>query len=288
MSAGGPASSDNDLGHCGALVREADSDRFFSAMTARVEDRDALFAIYAFNHEIAKIPEVVSEPMLGQIRVQWWRDAIEECFQGTPRRHRVVQALADAVQTRNLSRDPFEEALDAREGDLDPVTPATLADLVAYARSTSGSISCLAGAAVGLTERDDLEAARMVGTAWGLVGLVRALPFHLRHRRCVLPSDLLAAAGIDVRDVIEGRRTDGLPGVVRTVCLEARDLLHQARARRGFAPRGSYGALSLGVLADAYLRQMRRCGHDPFDARLGTPPATRTLALLLRSWGERF
>jgi len=276
------------LSHCAGLVRTADGDRFLSAMTARPGIREHLFALYAFNHEIAKVAEVVSEPMLGQIRLQWWRDAIEECFAGTPRRHQVVRALADAIRAGNLPRDPFDAAIDAREADLRPPELAAMEQLVAYARGTSGSISRLAAIAAGASAQEDLTAAERIGTAWALTGLMRALPFHVRRRRCLLPRDLLEEAGISRTDLYEGRSVPGLPKAVEAVCHAAARELRLARERHGYAERGIYGALSLGVLADAYLRQLRRCKYDPFDARMAQPPAWRTLSLMLRALGERF
>ena len=283
-----PAGQAASLSHCADLVRSADKDRFLSAMTARPGVRENLFALYAFNHEIAKISEVVSEPMLGQIRLQWWRDAIEECYAGTPRRHQVVQALATAIQAGNLARALFETAIDAREADLEPPAVQSLDQLTAYALGTSGSISRLAAQVTGAAEEADLLAAERIGTAWALVGLMRALPFQLRRRRCPLPLPLLKEAGISLTDLYEGRPVPGLPAAVRSVCGRAGDELSQARDRWGYAKRGLYGALSLGVLADAYLRQLRRCGYDPFDARMAQLPAWRTSSLMVRALGERF
>ncbi len=280
----GPA----DLSHCADLVRTADKDRFLSAMTARPEVRESLFALYAFNHEIAKISEVVSEPMLGQIRLQWWRDAIEECFSGTPRRHQVVRALADAIRAGDLPREPFDAAIDAREADLEPSAFQSLDRLTDYARETSGSISRLAANATGATDELDLSAAERIGTAWALLGLMRALPFLFRRRRCPIPLPLLNEAGLSLTDLYEGRPAPALPEAVRAVCRRADAELDQARNRRGYARRGIYGALSLGVLADAYLRQLRRCGYNPFDARMAQPPAWGTWSLMIRALGERF
>ena len=80
--------------YCAELVRQQDSDRYLTALFAAAALRADLFALYAFNVEVARGREAVSEPMLGHIRLQWWRDAIAECFSGTPRHHQVVEPLA--------------------------------------------------------------------------------------------------------------------------------------------------------------------------------------------------
>ena len=80
------------ISDCAALVRRVDYDRYLTALFAPPPARERLFALYAFNHEIAKVRETVSEPMIGQIRLQWWREAIGGIHAGTPRKHMVVAA----------------------------------------------------------------------------------------------------------------------------------------------------------------------------------------------------
>jgi NADH dehydrogenase [ubiquinone] 1 alpha subcomplex assembly factor 6 len=119
------------------LVRRHDRDRFQTALFAPAAEREALFALYAFNYEIARVRESVSEPMLGQIRLQWWREAIDAVYgAATPRRHEVVEALGVVVRARALSRNHFARLIDSRERDLDDAPPKTLAALEEYAEGT--------------------------------------------------------------------------------------------------------------------------------------------------------
>src|SRR5262249_7298828 len=62
--------------HCEGRLRAADKDRFLTTLFAPAEHRDALFALYAFNVEIARVREVVREPVAGEIRLQWWHDVL--------------------------------------------------------------------------------------------------------------------------------------------------------------------------------------------------------------------
>src|SRR5438067_12028668 len=82
---------------CAATVRKHDPDRYFSALFAPAEKRPFLFALYAFNHEIARIGETVREPMMGEIRLQWWRETVGSARAGEPREHDVARALAAPV-----------------------------------------------------------------------------------------------------------------------------------------------------------------------------------------------
>src|SRR5690349_9907669 len=96
------ANSEAALSYCGQEVRKFDNDRFLTGLFAPADRREALFALYAFNHEIAKTREVVSEPVLGQMRLQWWFDSIEGIYAGTVPAHAVLQPLAEAITGHNL------------------------------------------------------------------------------------------------------------------------------------------------------------------------------------------
>src|SRR5882724_1426131 len=122
-----------------------DHDRYLTTLFAPAARRGGLVALYAFNLEVAKTREVVREPMLGQIRLQWWREAIDEIYGGgRVRRHEVVQPLADAVRRFDLTRYHFDRLLDGRAADLDEAPPASLAALESYAEATSSRLIYLA------------------------------------------------------------------------------------------------------------------------------------------------
>src|ERR1700759_2132900 len=97
------------------IIRQADYDRYLSALFAPAPAQPHLMALYAFNHEVAKTAEAVSQPMLGLIRLQWWRDALAELYDGRSREHEVVQALARAIAAHDLPRGLFDAMIDARE-----------------------------------------------------------------------------------------------------------------------------------------------------------------------------
>src|SRR6185436_14744881 len=115
---------DTDLA---ALVRRHDPDRFLTALFAPPEKRDALLALYAFNHELARAREVVSEPPLALIRLQWWREVVE----GAERRHPVATPLSVAIAAGELDRADLLAMIDAREIEAEPAVD-TLAAWRAY------------------------------------------------------------------------------------------------------------------------------------------------------------
>ncbi|WP_448206531.1 phytoene/squalene synthase family protein [Azospirillum sp. sgz302134] len=269
-----------DLSYSGQEVRKYDNDRFLTSLFAPAERREALFALYAFNLEIAKTREVVTEPVLGQMRLQFWRDGIEKVYEGGPvPKHGVMEPLAAAAREHGLTRALFERLIDAREADLEDSPPASLECLVNYAEVTGAPLVQLALEALGVRDEAPGKAARHVGIAYALTGILRAVPFHARQHRVMLPADRTEAHGLNTGALFELRSPLELRPVVAEVAQVARDHLSQARALRREVPRAALPALLPAVLADTYLDVIAREGNDPFAARVLMPNPFRQAKL---------
>ena len=268
------------------LVRRHDRDRFLTALFAPPERRGELMALYAFNHEVAKTREVVSEAALGEIRLQWWRDGIDAIYAGNaPRRHEVLEPLAAAIRGRNLSRVHFERLIDARRRDLGDDPPASLAALENYAEATSAGLVWLALEILGERGEPAMAAGRATGIAQALIGLLRAVPLHARAKRLYLPRDLTVAAGLRVeRDLFELRSSAALRAVVREVAAAAAGHLAAAEALSAEIPRRALPALLPAVLAAADLKRLARAGYDPFAPRVVRTDPWRPWRLTLASF----
>ena len=171
-------------------LKQVDPDRCRAAMFADKETRERLLLLYAFHYELAKVPELVSEPMIGAIRYQWWRDAIAEIYDGKPvRQHEIAVPLAVLIADCEIPRFWLDKLIDARERDLDPQPFSGLDEAKAYCRDTSGLLMQLAVKVTGQEPDDKVMAA---GQAWGLTGLVRGWEFYKDSvlKEIVLP-DLL-------------------------------------------------------------------------------------------------
>lgn len=268
------------------LVRRHDHDRFLASLLLPADRRAAVWALLAFNLEIARVREAVSQPIIGQIRLQWWRDAIDEIYTGLPpRRHEVVEPLAAAIEAYRLTRTHFDTLIDGRDFDLGDEPPASLAALELYLEKTSSRLIDLQLEILGMEAPAAFEAARHVGIAWGLVGLVRALPFHVAQGRIYLPADLMAMAGLDGDAVRGGKPSAALATVVKR--LADRAAWHLGQARRLEIPRAARPALLLSAPARLYLRRLARAKHNPFDPRIQAPdPWAVPRLLLTHSFGN--
>lgn len=280
--------SEKNLSYCGSELRRHDRDRFMTCLFAPQERREALFALYAFNHEVAKTPERVSEPMIGQMRIQWWREAIEGIYEGAPREHRVVEALAEAVRSHGLSRKYFDRLLDTREKDLEMQAPESLPALEDYADGTSATLTWLALEVLGVKSGPAMDAGRRVGVCYAMTGLLRAIPFHAREKRLYIPRDLLSASSARLSDIFAMKSPEGMRPVVEQLAAQAREHLMRARALRLDVPKAALPALLPLTLADCYLKQLARAGYDPFDARVQRPLANPVLYLGFNAARGRF
>ncbi len=252
--------------YCTDLVKQNDEDRYLSALFSPNEKRLSLFAIYAFAFEVAQTRERVREPMLGEIRLQWWREAIEGLYAGAPRRHEVVDALAVTVELDSLPRAYFDALIDAHGTDLENQPIASEQDLLKYAHATSSSVMNLA--AMILTEgeaRENLKrAAHSAGVAWALTGLLRALPIHAARGQCYIPQETLSACDISVGELSTGAWSAGAKKAFREMIALAQSWLDVARQDLKQAPDAALPAFLPLSLCAAYLRVMSRSGFDPF------------------------
>lgn len=254
------------LTYCGNLVRQQDPDRFLLSLFTSLRVRPALWALYAFNYEIAKTRELVTETTTGLIRLTWWREALAEIYNGAPvRQHAVVMALADAIRAYNLPQDKFEMMIYAREFDVEDRTPATLEGLFHYADYTTSPLTELSLMVLG----QEVRGAREASIRYAVTGLLRAMPFMTQQRRCYLPDDVMAAHGMSAQKLFDFNERDKLPDIVR-------DIIHALPA---MSESSSKHLRMMHKMTALYLAQIERAGFDMFDPSMAVPPRLMGLRL---------
>src|ERR1700730_692697 len=272
-----------------ALVRRHDRDRYQTALFAPAARREALFALYAFNYEVARVRETVAEPMLGLIRLQWWREAVDAAFGGGPvRAHTVVQALTAAIREGGPSRAHFEHILDARERDLDAAPPASLAALEDYAEATSGCLVQLALELLGVRTPAAGEAGHQVGIAYALAGILRAMPYFAATGRRMIPLDIASGYGLDERDYLARRGTRAIRAATQEIAAEATRHLRAARTERAPIPRAALPALLPAIVAGRALARLERAGLAPLAPALAGRDPLQSWRLAIAALCNRF
>lgn len=283
-----------DLSPLAEHVRHGDPDRFAASLFAPQDTREPLYTLYAFNLELARTAWKVSEPQIGVIRLRWWRDVIEEIFEGRPpRAHELVTPLARLIRETRVDAPPpraaFEALIDARLRDLDPAPMAARAEFDAYVNDTSGALLRLAAWTLsgGRETPAMIDAARDAGYAYGVASLFRATPELAARGRLMLPP-LDGDGPIDLNAVMSGETPEGLRRSVRRLARHAIDRLTLARSRRSELPPRATPAFLAGWRSDAILTAASRADLDVFRDFGPESEFRRRAGLLWRGWTGRW
>jgi 15-cis-phytoene synthase len=257
-------------------VRRVDPDRYFSALFAPEPARVHLMTLYAFNHEVARVAETVRQPLMGEIRLEWWRETLDGARKGTPRNHDVARALAELFGAHALPAELFDAILDARAFDSSAEMFADWSAAERYCDATSGNLMRLAARILG-GEQDAM--AREAGTAYALAGFVRALPFHAARHKVYLPRDLLGAVGLLPDQIMAGTFDVKVKVAVAQAVLKARE--HHLAAKSLAVSRELLPAFLPAALVPLYLRRAGRRSFNPLRHSADVPQHRKQMRLLV-------
>jgi phytoene synthase len=264
------------------IAREGDPDRALAALFAPREARAHLLALVAFNVELARIAEQVSEPELGAIRLQWWRDAVERVAEGDATGNPVADALGETLKRRKLSRERIAALIDARNFDIAAKIMPGSASLGTYLRDTAGSLFALGAECFGAHGPFLDRAAEKAGLAYGLTGLMRALPVNARRGIMALPADALRSQGTSPEEVLAGKTSEGLFAVLSELRDKAGKALAEAQSEIDKLEPGERTAFLPLCLVEPYLASLAE-ERDPLHRIVGINPLYRFWRMLLWS-----
>jgi phytoene synthase len=216
-----------DFTHCAALVRRADRDRYLATLFAPPEHRNALFALYAFNCEIARVREAAREPMPGEIRLQWWREALAGTRESEATAHPVAAALRDTLARYRLSPEPLAALIDARAFDLYDEPMASFDELTDYGTRTEGAVFGLACAILGAGGQMAGPLVMNAASASIIAGVLDSLA----RRQLFLPADLLREHGIGREMIVAEEASGQLSAALAQLRTRARGHLELAAAQ---------------------------------------------------------
>jgi phytoene synthase len=250
------------------IARDGDPDRYASALFAPARARHDFFALYAFNTELARIGEQVSEPQLGEIRLQWWRDALDRAATGDVTGNPVADAVGRTARRCSLSRANLDQLIDARSFDISTKIMPDAGALTAYLANTAGALFLLAAEITSASGRD-VEPAVLkaivttAGTAYGLTGLMRAMPFHAMRGRVDLPADALLRHGTSPARILAGEMGEGLAELLGEMRVKAKDALRGVLPQLAALPPATRAAFLPLALVEPYLAALQK-QRDPF------------------------
>jgi phytoene synthase len=256
--------SSADVKFCTELVRAHDFARYASTLFVPAVQRRALLAIYAFNVEISRVREQVSQPLPGEMRLQWWTDMLAGAEHGGVEGNPVAAELLLAIRSWRLPVERLSRLIDEHQFDLYNDPMPTMAALEGYINDTSAALFSL-GARIAGWQSDEIEhLARHAGLAQGIAQVMAELPLDAARRQLFVPLQLLESHGSGMEDVFAGKEAPKLRAALDQLIGEARGHLKTAFALLANAPpevRPVFLPLSL-VARD--LERMSRADSDPF------------------------
>ena len=277
----------NLLPYLNEQVRDFDPDRFLCVLFTRREKRDALVTLLAFNSEISKIPELVREPALGHIRLQWWRDCMAMIYSGSFDQkldNTLVSNLHNIINRFNLSRQLFEKLIDARFKHISAKTHQNEAALRTYAHETSATLCILMLEILCpnklYVSQDEIYGAIHIGIAWAFTGLLRSSTFLALNNRTHIPETLITRFKINKNDIFARKATPEIllatsfqVGIARSEIQFGLNRLHDKTKIR-------YLPIFLQAhLAGLFLDRIERYDFNPFSGKIESGRMSRQIKL---------
>jgi 15-cis-phytoene synthase len=214
-----------------ATLRDTDRDRYLACLLSPEDKRGALAGLYAFNAELARIRDLVHEPLPGEIRMQYWRDLLEGNAHGSTEANPLAAALLSAVETYRLPRQTLVNMIEARIFDLydDPMESRT--SLEGYAGETASALIQLASLVLSPEEAArSANAAGHAGVAQAISGMLLLMPLHRRRGQLYIPLEILSATGLDRETFLAGADKPRVAAAIEAFAGLGRDHLAKARA----------------------------------------------------------
>lgn len=238
------------------------------------EYRDGFYALRAFYIELATVQESVSNPIIGNMRMQFWRDALKGIADGRPPKHPIALALSDASRRASLPTYHLKRIVDARDAELHTPTHLTMDSLIAHGESTASTFMYLLLSMVGESASHTFShAASHVGVAQTISTLLRALPYHASKGHMVIPAEITAKHGVNQEEVFrKGGDAKGIDDAVFEFATLAND--HMLTARDMFKETGGKVAdaatpIFLSAIPPAlYLERLEKVNFDAFHPSL--------------------
>ncbi len=248
-----------DATHVGDFLKEHDRDRYLATLVLSGATRDAVQALFAFGAEVAAVPSRVSEPGPGEIRLQWWRDALEGEGHGNVSGNPVAAALFKTLADYDLSRGPLVRLIAARRFDLYQDPMPDMETFEGYAGETNSVLYQYAAMVLsGGEAAETSDASGHLGVAHALIGHLRALGHNAAHGRIFLPWSRFAAHGVGEQELFAGRDTEGVKRAVSQLTETAATHLDTAREAIGAQPKHIRPAFAILPVLQAQLKALKK------------------------------
>ncbi|EMD39941.1 hypothetical protein CERSUDRAFT_150748 [Gelatoporia subvermispora B] len=267
--------------YCRDIVRKRDYEAYLTSYFYPRELQSGFYALRAFYIELSTVQEAVSNPTLGKMRTQFWRDAVKGIQDDRPPKHPIALALHQASKRANLPAYHLKRIIDARDAELHSPVHLTIDSLIAHAESTSSTFLYLLLSLLDLSSSSLYShAASHLGISSSIATLLRALPYHASKGQMVIPADITARHGVSQEEVFRrGGNAQGIEDAVFQFATVANDHLMTAvqmfkdEGLEGKVPVGARSVFLNGIPVRIYLERLESVNFNAFDP-----------SVQLRSW----
>jgi phytoene synthase len=264
---------------CADLVRAHDFERYASTLFVSADSRRALLSLYAFNVEISRVREQISQPLPGEIRLQWWTDMLAGTGHGGVEGNPVAAELKRAIRTHGLPVERLSRLIDEHQFDLYNDPMPSMAALEAYVHDTSSALFALGARVMGRQSEETDHLARHAGLAQGFARVIATLPLDAARRQLFVPVQVLESHGSGMEEVFAGKETSQLRAALDQLIGEARRHLKTAFELLADAPPEVRPLFLPLALVRRDLKRMSRA-----DTNLFAPWPTSRLRTLWTLW----
>lgn len=274
--------------HAAQALRRGDRDRYLSTLVLTGAHRDAVTALYAFNADVASIRERVSDPAPGEIRLQWWSDALEGQVHGAVRQNPVADALLDTIARYTIPAGTLLRLIGARRFDLYDDPMPDLESFEGYAGETVSTLYQLA--AMILNDGQTIEtgdAAGHLGVAHAMIGHLRAFGHMSAQGRIMLPWPIFEANGVREGEIFSGTESEGVIEALGQIGELASEHLNKAEAAIHALPGRLKPAFAPIAVLKAQLTLYQRRSTGPFGGAPDDPDWRKIARLAWWSWRNR-
>uniref|UniRef100_A0A4X2LEN5 NADH dehydrogenase (ubiquinone) complex I, assembly factor 6 n=1 Tax=Vombatus ursinus TaxID=29139 RepID=A0A4X2LEN5_VOMUR len=255
--------------YCVELLRKRDYEGYLCCLLLPAEARSSAFALRAFNVELAQVKDSVSQKTIGQMRMQFWKKAVEDIYSGNPPHQPVAIELW-------------------KEKNLDDTAYRNIQELETYAENTQSSLLYLMLEVLGIRDLHADHAASHIGKAQGIVTCLRATPYHISRRKVFLPMDICMLHGVSQEDFLRKNQNKNVRDVIYDIASQGHLHLKHARSFQKSVPVKAFPAFLQTVALEDYLEKIQRVDFDVFHPRLQQKNTLLALHLYIQSWKKRY
>lgn len=269
---------DEGFSHCRRLVHELDRDRYLAGLFVPQSVRKHLFALYAFNAELSLVGDRARDPLAGEARLQWWREAVSGNGSMGGAANPVASALEETTTLFQLPRERLVQMIEARIFDLYTDPMPNVQTLNGYLNQTVTPVFVLAAQIAG-AKRTDVEAATDTGIAYGLTQILRNFPFHASQGKIYLPVDLLKKHDVDTGEILQGKSSAALLAALSELRGVVRERLQAAEKFTASLSKDVRRVFLQIAFVEPYLSLMDRPDYEPFRTPVEIPQWRRQWVL---------